>query len=172
MLTLACLYEFILTKDAMWLLTAYALANGASLIEHALLGMSIQPSYGLNYVLLEVYFFKAFSSNESIAMGAFHSLKISRLARVRCDSLCTIVLSGRRPLKILKQPYAGRWPCDRTAGTNGWTVSKLISKRTSHNLRLVMSIGNTFPDFIGSMFGCELDIFSFNSIKRTMKSVV
>ena len=30
LVTLACLYEFIQTKDAIWLLTAYAMANGSS----------------------------------------------------------------------------------------------------------------------------------------------
>jgi hypothetical protein len=30
LVTLACLYEFILTRDAIWLLTAYAMANGSS----------------------------------------------------------------------------------------------------------------------------------------------
>jgi hypothetical protein len=29
LVTLACLYEFILTRDAIWLLTAYAMANGS-----------------------------------------------------------------------------------------------------------------------------------------------
>jgi hypothetical protein len=30
LVTCACLYEFLQTKDAIWLLTAYAMANGAS----------------------------------------------------------------------------------------------------------------------------------------------
>ncbi len=30
LVTLACLYEFLQTKDAMWLLTAYAMVNGSS----------------------------------------------------------------------------------------------------------------------------------------------
>ncbi len=30
LVTLACLYEFIQTRDAIWLLTAYAMANGSS----------------------------------------------------------------------------------------------------------------------------------------------
>lgn len=30
MVTIACLYEFIQSKDAVWLMTAYAMANGAS----------------------------------------------------------------------------------------------------------------------------------------------